>query len=1116
MNPLGQTLLAGRYQVLEKLGQGGMGEVYKGLDTHTEKFVAIKQLRGTISNDKTVIERFRREGQALSDLNHPNIVKMLDMIQQGEEYFLVTEFLGGGDLSQLLHQRGKLPLNEALRMGLELADALSRAHHLGVIHRDIKPANVMLASDGTPRLTDFGVAHVASEERLTGTGMAVGTMDYLPPEAVNGEPVDVRADVWSFGVMLYEMLTGERPFQGNTTMQLLSNILTNAAPDIRERCPEASAELNELIQQMLQKERNQRIRSVRQVGAALEAILEGDESGLRRLQTPSKASTSKFDTLEDSPTTPGIPRQMSTANAETSKPKRRWGRRLRRTKEHQAKNNNRRFTIAVALLAIIAAGGGLFLSFGSNLLPASPTVTPSPSPEPTATPAPILGDAPEGYRWEQLDELAFLVPAVSVNVPTETVLSMNGGVSSSGALQDLLEEQRNYATFVNWVRVSGMTVMIEDSPVVLPDDVSVERYETLAEQGGSAPLDEVAFLDLPFGRTLYFSDVLPAPEEGGVESRMEVYATTIGTRIYTFAFIGQDEDFANRREEIETIIASAHIEEVIAEATDDAPEGYRWENLDELEFVVPRNWIKVPEGMIDTYSGEFAGQQGFDALMNVLNQQRVWALYINWTNFHAIVVMIEDTPIVLPDEAYIERAEDLAEAGNTLPIEEMNFVDMPFGRSFFMRNDVPATADSPGEGRMELYSFSQGNSIYSIALTVPLDEWEDASPYFDAILESVRIGTEAEVTPEATEAIPAGYEWQTVGDLRLLVPDVWINLPVETFMELSENVSPSEESRDAAYAFLDLQTDIELYGSLLDFSAVAVLIEDSGIVLPETILVQRLEELVQAAGSNYVFDVEPYIVETHLGDALYTQGTLILGGSENRTVNLEIYMVYRGTKLYSIGFSSYSENIEEQRETFDTIFSSIAIEEALVLPNMPEGWQVAEGERTAYAVPVGHIITRGSNQLMLNATLNLVIGSGDEASGIGAIFEQMDIDVVTANLQGEDLLFSSSIYQESELSLDMEAASEVVHSIFATMAENEGIEYTLLETQAVALPAGSAMLTDSRLVIPERPAFRNVYYVIMQDDGRKLYSIAFTFMDSEAERMLPITEQIAQTFVILD
>jgi hypothetical protein len=153
---------------------------------------------------------------------------------------------------------------------------------------------------------------------------------------------------------------------------------------------------------------------------------------------------------------------------------------------------------------------------------------------------------------------------------------------------------------------------------------------------------------------------------------------------------------------------------------------------------------------------------------------------------------------------------------------------------------------------------------------------------------------------------------------------------------------------------------------------------------------------------------------------------------------------------------------------------------------------------------------------MLNATLNLVVGSGDEASGLGALFEQMDIDVVTANLQGEDLLFSSSIYQESELSLDMEAASEVVHSIFATMAANEGIEYTLLETQEVALPAGNAMLTDSRLVISGRPAFRNVYYVIMQDDGRKLYSIAFTFLDSEAERMLPMTEQIAQTFVILE
>jgi serine/threonine protein kinase len=222
MTMLLNSPLNDRYQFLEKLGQGGMGEVYKGRDTRSDTFVAIKQIHSTISNDDTVIERFRREGQALTDLNHPNIVKMLDMIEQDGKHYLVTEYISGGDLATALKQRGKLSVEESLKMGLGLADALSRAHQLGIIHRDIKPANVLIAADGSPRLTDFGVAHMESEERLTGTGMALGTLDYLPPEVANGLAADARADVWAFGVLLYEMLTGQRPFRGSTTFLLLN------------------------------------------------------------------------------------------------------------------------------------------------------------------------------------------------------------------------------------------------------------------------------------------------------------------------------------------------------------------------------------------------------------------------------------------------------------------------------------------------------------------------------------------------------------------------------------------------------------------------------------------------------------------------------------------------------------------------------------------------------------------------------------------------------------------------------------------------------------------------------------------------------------------------------
>jgi len=141
-------------------------------------------------------------------LNHPNIVKILDAIQDTDGHYLVMEYVGGGSLADLLS--APLPLARVLEIALELADALTRAHHLKIIHRDLKPANVLLADDGTPRLSDFGVALMSADKRLTGSGVLIGTPEYLSPEMLNGDEIDARADLWAFGVMLFEMLTGQR------------------------------------------------------------------------------------------------------------------------------------------------------------------------------------------------------------------------------------------------------------------------------------------------------------------------------------------------------------------------------------------------------------------------------------------------------------------------------------------------------------------------------------------------------------------------------------------------------------------------------------------------------------------------------------------------------------------------------------------------------------------------------------------------------------------------------------------------------------------------------------------------------------------------------------------
>jgi hypothetical protein len=170
-----------------------------------------------------------------------------------------------------------LPVPRVLEIALELADALTRAHHLGIIYRDLKPANVLLAEDGTPRLTDFGIARVSDSPRPTETGLLVGTPDFLSPEACGGQTLDERTDIWAFGVLLFEMLTGEPPFPGDSLTAKLTAILTQPVPDLARRCPDAPEALVNLVYPMLEKDRERRIPSVRLVGAELEAILKGRE-----------------------------------------------------------------------------------------------------------------------------------------------------------------------------------------------------------------------------------------------------------------------------------------------------------------------------------------------------------------------------------------------------------------------------------------------------------------------------------------------------------------------------------------------------------------------------------------------------------------------------------------------------------------------------------------------------------------------------------------------------------------------------------------------------------------------------------------------------------------------
>ena len=275
----GQTL-AGRFHIADlakdQLGRGVMGKVYRATDSQTGERVAVKALDpAVVGSSAEISERFRREGEVLRQLNHPNIVKMIASFEEAGRSYLVMEYVPGGSLQDLLIAQKRLPSRRVIQISLDLADALTRTHRLGIIHRDLKPANILLAEDGTPRLTDFGCAFLSDWTPLTQAGVVVGTAHYLSPEACCGEPVDARADIWALGVTVFELLSGQRPFAGSNFTATITAILMQPAPSLPALVPDVPQPLVALVQRMLEKDPRKRISSVELVGAELEAILHG-------------------------------------------------------------------------------------------------------------------------------------------------------------------------------------------------------------------------------------------------------------------------------------------------------------------------------------------------------------------------------------------------------------------------------------------------------------------------------------------------------------------------------------------------------------------------------------------------------------------------------------------------------------------------------------------------------------------------------------------------------------------------------------------------------------------------------------------------------------------------
>jgi serine/threonine protein kinase/tetratricopeptide (TPR) repeat protein len=287
------TLFAGRYEIIEELGTGGMGRVYRAFDRKIEEEVALKLLQPEIAADRRFVERFRNEIKIARKIRHLNVCGMFDLQEEGKTLFITMEYVRGEDLKSLIRRTRALTAGTAVSIARQVAEGLGEAHRLGVVHRDLKPGNIMIDKDGNAKIMDFGIARSPAAAGTTAEGAIIGTPEYMSPEQVDGQPADQRADIYALGVILFEMVTGRLPFDGESALAVAHKHRYEPAPDPQTLNPHIPDALNGVILRCLEKEREARYQTVQELLADLEKIESEAPTGVVRAPTARKPLPSK-------------------------------------------------------------------------------------------------------------------------------------------------------------------------------------------------------------------------------------------------------------------------------------------------------------------------------------------------------------------------------------------------------------------------------------------------------------------------------------------------------------------------------------------------------------------------------------------------------------------------------------------------------------------------------------------------------------------------------------------------------------------------------------------------------------------------------------------------------